>query len=142
MPTSSGGLRYPASTDAVNVPGDLQNLAEDVDTNKATKNVSTNAQSTSFTIGLTDAGKVVEMGSGSAITLTIPHDNTTNFPTGTKVDVLRTGTGEVTIAGATSPGTVTVNSEGSKLRINAQWQAVTLIKRAANTWVAVGALKT
>lgn len=35
MPTSSGGLRYPASTDAVNVPGDMQKLAEDVDTFKA-----------------------------------------------------------------------------------------------------------
>ena len=37
---------------------------------------------------------------------------------------------------------VTVNSEGSKLRINAQWQAVTLIKRATNTWVVIGAIKT
>lgn len=37
MPTSSGGLRYPASTDAVDVPGDMQKLAEDVDTFKAAK---------------------------------------------------------------------------------------------------------
>lgn len=37
MPTTSGGLRYPAGSDTPNVPRDLQNLAEDVDTNKAPK---------------------------------------------------------------------------------------------------------
>lgn len=104
--------------------------------------VSTNAQAgASYTLLLSDAGKVVEMSSGSAATVTVPADGTTNFPIGTKIDILRTGEGEISIAGATSPSTVTVNSEGSKLRINAQWQAVTLIKRAANTWVLIGALK-
>jgi hypothetical protein len=100
--------------------------------------VTTNAQTISYTLVLADAGKVVEMGSASAITLTIPTNASVAFPTGTKIDVLRTGAGEVTIAGAG----VTINSEGSKLRINAQWQAVTLIKRATDTWVVVGALKT
>ena len=104
--------------------------------------VSTNAQAgASYTLLLSDAGKLVEMSSGSAATVTVPADGTTNFPIGTKIDILRTGGGEISIAGATSPSTVTVNSEGSKLRINAQWQAVTLIKRAANTWVLIGALK-
>lgn len=100
--------------------------------------VTTNAQTTGYTLVLADAGRLVEMGSASAITLTIPTNANVAFPTGTKIDVLRTGAGEVTIAGAG----VTINSEGSKLRINAQWQAVTLIKRATDTWVVVGALKT
>jgi hypothetical protein len=81
------------------------------------------------------------MASASASVLTIPSDATVNFPVGAKIDVIRTGAGEVSIAGATSPSTVTVNSEGSKLRINAQWQAVTLIKRGANLWALIGALK-
>jgi hypothetical protein len=81
---------------------------------------------------------MIEMGSASAITLTIPTNASVAFPTGTKIDVLRTGAGEVTIAGAG----VTINSENSKLRINAQWQAATLIKRATDTWVVIGALKT
>jgi len=107
-------------------------------TGAAPSAVTTNAQTISYTLVLADAGKVVEMGSASAITLTIPTNASVAFPTGTKIDVLRTGAGEVTIAGAG----VTINSEGSKLRINAQWQAVTLIKRATDTWVVVGALKT
>lgn len=32
MPTTAGGIRYPASSDSINIPGDLQNLAEDVET--------------------------------------------------------------------------------------------------------------
>lgn len=97
-----------------------------------------NAQTTSYTLVLADAGKLVEMNSGSAITLTIPTNASVPFPTGTKIDVLRVGAGDVTIAGA---GGVTVNSEGSKLKINSQWQAVTLIKRATDIWVVIGALK-
>jgi hypothetical protein len=32
MPTTSGGIRYPASTDAINIPLDMANLANDVQT--------------------------------------------------------------------------------------------------------------
>ena len=97
-----------------------------------------NARTDSYTLVLSDAGKLVEMGKATAQTLTIPLNSSVAFPTGTKIDVIQTGAGETTIAGASG---VTVNSEGSKLKINAQWQAVTLIKRATDTWVAIGALK-
>jgi hypothetical protein len=32
MPTTPGGIRYPSSSDSINIPGDLQNLATDVET--------------------------------------------------------------------------------------------------------------
>lgn len=96
------------------------------------------AKTDSYTLVLSDAGKLIEMGKATAQTLTIPLNSSVAFPTGTKIDVLQTGAGETTIAGA---GGVTVNSEGSKLKINAQWQAVTLIKRSTDTWVVIGALK-
>ena len=96
------------------------------------------AKTDSYTLVLGDAGKLIEMGKATAQTLTIPLDSSVAFPTGTKIDVIQTGAGETTIAGT---GGVTVNSEGSKLKINAQWQAVTLIKRATNTWVLIGAIK-
>jgi hypothetical protein len=73
---------------------------------------------------------------GSAVTVTIPADSTTNFPIGTSIDVLRTNTGGVTIAGAAG---VTVNATPG-LNLRAQWSSVTLFKRAANTWVAFGDL--
>lgn len=73
---------------------------------------------------------------GSAVTLTIPTDATTNFPVGTSIDVLRTNTGGVTIAGAAG---VTVNGTPG-LTLRAQWSSATLFKRAANTWVVMGDL--
>lgn len=55
MPTTSGGLRYPASTDSVNVPRDLQYLAEDVQTYLAANAVTTTGTQTltNKTIGST-----------------------------------------------------------------------------------------
>ena len=73
---------------------------------------------------------------GSAVTLTIPADSTTNYPVGTSIDVLRTNTGGVTIAGA---ATVTVNATPG-LNLRAQWSSATLFKRAANLWVVMGDL--
>lgn len=73
---------------------------------------------------------------GSSVAVTIPTDATTNFPIGTSIDVLRTNTGGVSIAGAAG---VTVNATPG-LNLRAQWSSVTLFKRAANTWVAFGDL--
>lgn len=94
------------------------------------------AQTGNYTLALSDAGDLVEMGSASAITLTVPADASVAFPTGTKIDILQTGAGQVTIAGA---GGVTVNATPG-LKISARWGAATLIKRASNTWVLVGSL--
>lgn len=101
-------------------------------------NISTSAQSGSYTLVLADANKLVEMGSGSAQTLTIPLNSSVAFPVGTKIDVLQTGAGETTIAGTSG---VTVNSDGGKLKLNAQWCAASLVKRGTDTWVVIGALK-
>jgi hypothetical protein len=62
----------------------------------------------SYTLSLlTERDDLIEMGSASAITLTIPTDATLDFPVGTSIDILQTGAGQVTIAPVS--GTVTVN---------------------------------
>lgn len=95
-----------------------------------------NAQTASYTLVLTDKNKLIEVSNASATTLTIPADNSVNFPTGASIAVLQTGAGQITLAGAAG---VTLNATpGAKLR--AQWSSATLIKRAANTWVALGDL--
>jgi hypothetical protein len=97
-----------------------------------------NPQVASYTAQLSDAGNLIEILSGSATNFTIPTDATANFPIGTQISILQTGTGQVTIA-AVTPGTTTVNATpGFKLR--SQWSAATIIKRAANVWVATGDL--
>ena len=93
-----------------------------------------NQKSTSYTLVIADAFKMIEMSAGG--TLTIPLDATVNFPVGTAIDILQTGSSQVTIAGASG---VTVNATPG-LKLRTQWSSATIIKRAANTWVAMGDL--
>lgn len=105
-------------------------------TSYASKYVTVNAQTASYTLVLADDGKLVEMGVGSANTLTIPTNSSVAFPIGTTVVVLQTGAGQTTIAGA---GGVTINgTPGLKLRT--QWSSATLIKRGTDAWIAMGDL--
>lgn len=97
---------------------------------------SINAQTGSYTLVLSDANKLVEMGVGSANNLTIPPNSSVPFPIGSQIHVLQTGAGQTTIVAGAG---VTVNgTPGLKLR--AQWSYATLIERAENTWVVIGDL--
>ena len=91
----------------------------------------------SYTLSaLTERDSLIEISKASAVTLTIPADSALNFPIGTSLDILQTGAGQITIAGA---GGVTVNSTPG-LKLRTQWSGATLFKRAANTWVVYGDL--
>jgi hypothetical protein len=96
-----------------------------------------NAQTASYTLVAADKDKMVEMGVGSANTLTVPLNSTIAYPIGTKITVVQTGTGQTTI----TPATVGVTINGTPgLKLRAQWSAVTLVKRGTDTWVAFGDL--
>jgi hypothetical protein len=86
---------------------------------------------------LADKDKLVEISNASANTLTVPANSSVAFPIGTQMTILQTGTGQTTIAAA---GGVTVNATPG-LKLRAQWSSVTLIKRATDTWVALGDLQ-
>jgi hypothetical protein len=93
----------------------------------------------SYTLtSLTERDDLIEVNSESAAVISIPEDATVNYPIGTSLDILRTGSGEVSIAGVS--GTVTVNATPG-LKLRTQWSSATIFKRAANTWVAYGDLK-
>ena len=96
--------------------------------------VSTNAQTASYTLVLADKNKVVEMGVGSANTLTVPLNSSVAFPVGSQINILQTGSGQTTI---TATGGVTINATPG-LKMRTQWSYATLIKRATDTWVLVG----
>ena len=96
----------------------------------------TNAQTASYTLVLADSGKMVEMSVATANTLTVPPNSSVAFPVGTTLTVLQTAAGQCTL---TAGAGVTVNgTPGLKLR--GQWSSATLIKRATDTWVALGDL--
>jgi hypothetical protein len=90
----------------------------------------------SYQFVLSDAGRMIEMNSGSALTFTVAADATVNFKVGTQIHLLRVGAGGVNIAAA---GGVTINATPG-LNLRAQWSGATLTKRAANVWVLTGDL--
>ena len=128
--TTSGRIAFDATNDKI-IVGDGTNAVE-----FAPSTTLINAQSASYTLVAADKDKMVEMGVGSANNLTVPLNSSVPYAIGTKITVVQTGSGQTTIA---PTGGVTINgTPGLKLR--AQWSAVTLVKRAENTWVAFGDL--
>jgi len=87
---------------------------------------------------LTERDNMIEMNSGSATVLYVPTDASVNYPIGTTIDILRVGSGAVSVAAVTS-GTTTINATPG-LKLRAQWSSATLMKRAANNWVLLGDL--
>lgn len=99
-------------------------------------NSTINAVAGSYTLVLSDLGKLVEVASGSACNLTIPTDSVA-FTTGDRIDIIQTDLGQVTLV----PGAgVTLNTDSGKRKLLSQWAACTLIKRGSNSWVAIGNL--
>jgi hypothetical protein len=102
---------------------------------KADLSITANGQSgTTYTLVLTDQGKVIECNNGSAITLTVPTNASVAFPTGTVIEVYQQGAGQITVAAA---GGVTLRAPGgAKTRV--QYSTVSLRKRASDEWVLTG----
>lgn len=113
-------------------------FSDGAQTKQGVPSITTISQKTaSYTLAaLTERDSLIEVGSSSATTVTIPTDATLDFPIGTTLDILQTSTGQVTIAGADG---VTVNATPG-LKLRTQWSSATLMKRAANTWVVYGDL--
>lgn len=99
-------------------------------------NLTLNAQTgTSYTLVLTDAHKLVTLSNSSPITVTIPAEASVNFDIGDQVNLMQLGSGQVTVSGGVS---VTIRSQGSKLKLNGQYATAVIIKIAADEWVLVG----
>ena len=106
--------------------------------NDARQNLTLNAQTgTTYTLVITDNGRLVTLNNAAAITLTVPLNATVAFATGAIINLQQIGAGQVTVAGAAG---VTLNGTGTKTR--AQWSAASLIKTATDTWTLIGDITT
>ena len=136
--TGSGSLVFsasPAFTGAPTTPDPT--IATGIANKRYVDTVSINVQTASYSLALTDSGKLIEMDSSNPNIVTIPLDSSINFDIGTSIDVYQYGTGQTTIAGDIG---VTIRSSGNKLNLTSQYSAATLVKRAANDWVVMGDL--
>jgi hypothetical protein len=105
----------------------------------ATAMIAINAQTgTTYTTVLADDGKLITADNASPIALTIPPNSSVAYGIGTQINIMQLGAGTVTI---TAGAGVTLRSDGSKLKTNAQYAVATCCKIATDTWVVVGNLK-
>lgn len=100
--------------------------------------VAANIRTANYTLALSDAGKAVEMDSTTAKTITIPPNSSVAFPVGTVIEVVRIGTGTVTLAAGSG---VTLLSPLGFLNIQDQYGTAGLRKRATNEWIITGSLE-
>lgn len=96
-----------------------------------------NAQTSSYTLVLGDAAKLVTMTSASAQNINIPTDATAAFAIGTQILIYQGGAGQVTIQ-ASTPATTSVRSQGSKTKTAGQYAVVCVTKIATDEWVLFG----
>ena len=95
----------------------------------------------SYTLAATDAAEtLLASNAASAGTLQIPTNASVAFPIGTQINVIQTGTGQITIQ-AVSSGTTTINSTGATAtapKLRTRYSSATLLKTATDTWYVVG----
>ena len=98
-----------------------------------------NNQTASYTILVgTDKNALIVVNSASAVNITVPLYSTSAFPQGSQVNIIRYGTGTVTVVPVS--GTVTVGATPG-LNLRAQYSSATLIKLDnSNAWALVGDL--
>lgn len=95
-----------------------------------------NNQIDTYTLILSDSGKLVKCTKVSAMNIVIPTNTNAAFLIGQRVDILQYGAGQVTVTGDTG---VTVRSTPtSKLRT--QYSSASLLKIDTNEWLLVGDL--
>lgn len=133
--TTSGRMSYDSTNKKIQV-GDGTNALD-----YASSTLQFNAQTgTTYTFALTDKDKLVTASNASAQTYSIPTNATTAFPTGTQINIIAIGAGQVTIQAASS-GTTTVSSTGATPtapKLRAQYSSATCIKAGTDLWYVVG----
>jgi hypothetical protein len=107
-------------------------IRKHVENNAFFSTIAYNTQSgTSYTLQLSDVGKVVLMTSNSNNTVTVPNDSSVNFPVGSVILIKNGGNAITTLQAA---GGVTLDfSDGGNASLPSKATAL-LIKRSTNYW--------
>lgn len=128
----------PTFTGTVTVGANGVAFSDGTQTKQGVPSITTISQKTAaYTLSaLSERDTIIEVNSASAVAVTIPPDSTVNYPVGTTLDIIQTGAGQVTIAAGAG---VTINATPG-LKLRTQWSSVTLLKRAADTWLVYGDL--
>jgi hypothetical protein len=102
--------------------------------NLKTPTVSANA----YTLLISDAGNSLRIIGSSNTTIFIPENSTTPFKVGQKVEIIRYGSGTLSIAPLNV--NVTLTSKNGNRKIAAQYSGAVLTKIDTNEWLLIGDL--
>ena len=90
---------------------------------------------TTYTLALSDAGKLVRQSNANAITTTVPKNSVVAFPVNTVITIEQQGAGQITVAPV--DGDVTLNAFDGLLSAG-QYAGLSLIKVDTNVWTVFG----
>lgn len=99
------------------------------------KDIEQSTKTASYTLALSDSGKVIEMNVATANNLTVPPNSSVAFPIGTVIGVDQLGSGQTTILAGSG---VTIRSAGSFVKLANRYSTVVLRKRATDEWMLAG----
>lgn len=91
-----------------------------------------------YTLVPADAGNSIKVSESTDTIIYIPENASNSFKVGQKIEILRMGTGNVSIAPLT--GNVTLNSKNGNRKISAQYSGAVLTKIDTNSWLLIGDL--
>lgn len=97
--------------------------------------LASSSHTSSYTLTAADVDTEQVYNSSSAGTFTVPTDSAATIPVGAPIPLRQTGTGQLTLAGASG---VTVSSRGGVLNLAGQHAVAELRKTGANAWVLYG----
>ena len=104
-------------------------------------NVVINEESgTTYTLVLSDNGKLVKLTSASATTVTVPPNSSVDFPVGAIIAIVQYGAGTVSVQGGSG---VTVNSTAgsASASFTAQYAGGQLYQIATDEWLLIGSVE-
>ena len=91
-----------------------------------------------YTLIPTDAGLSLKLTDATDSIIYVPENASNSFKIGQKIEILRLGTGNVSVAPLT--GNVTLNSKNGNRKIASQYSGAVLTKVDTNSWLLIGDL--
>ena len=135
-PTVNGAIAFVEKDGSGNIVNDLSYSSNGLWFKLSNQTI--DSKTTAYQLELKDASRILSINSSSNLDITVPTHLTAAFPVGTKIELLRTGTGEVSVVAASG---VTIRSKNNNLKLSTQYVGAMLLKLATNEWMLIGDLK-
>jgi hypothetical protein len=136
--TNTGTITLPTSTDTL-----VGRATTDTLTNKTLTDpkidLAINAQTgTTYTFVLADDCKFVTASNASAITVTIPPASSVTYNTGSQLNIIQKGAGQVTFAAGSGVTIRSTAATAAAPKLRAQYSSATAVYEGSDVWYVVG----